>query len=87
MKAYFVTDDVKCICLEKGSNTILHECNMADGLYSTYVLERLGINILDAVSDLLVTPDRSQIIHAYIAGTAMEVMSHQVDVVQEVRRS
>jgi hypothetical protein len=37
--------------------------------------------------DLLVTTDRSQMIHDYIAGTAMEVMSHQVDVVQEARRS
>jgi hypothetical protein len=50
---------------------------VADGLYSTY----------DLAPDLLVTPDRSQMIHAYIAGTAMEVMTHQVDVAQEDRRS
>ena len=42
---------------------------MADGLYSTYYLEWLGINILDAAPDLLVTPDRSRMIHAYITGT------------------
>ena len=87
MKAYFVTDNVRCICLEKGTNTVLHECNMADGLYSTYDLEWLGINILEAALDLLVTPDKSRIIHVYIAGTAMEVMAYQVDVVQEARRS
>ena len=60
---------------------------MAEGLYSTYDLEWLGINILDAAPDLIVTPDRSQMIHAYIAGTAMEAMDHQVDVIQEARRS
>jgi hypothetical protein len=60
---------------------------MADGLYSTYNLERLGIDILEAAPDLLVTPNRSRMIHDYIAGTAMKVMSHQVDVVQEARRS
>ena len=87
MNAYFVTDNVRCVCLEKGSNTILHECNMTDGLYSTYDLEWLGINNLEAAPDLLVTQDRSRMIHDYIAGTAMEVMSHQVDIVQEARRS
>jgi hypothetical protein len=87
MNAYFVTDNVRCVCLEKGSTIILHECNMADGLYSTYDLEWLGIIILEAAPDLLVTRDRSRMIHDYIAGTAMEVMSHQVDVVQEFRRS
>ena len=87
VKAYFVVDNDRCVCLEKGSNTILHECNMADGLYSTYDLEWLGINILDASPDLLVSPDRSRMIHDYIAGTAMEVMAYQVDVVQEARRS
>ena len=60
---------------------------MADGLYSTYNLEWLGINILEAAPDLLVTPDRSRMIHDYIEGTAMEVMAYQVDVVQETRRS
>ena len=25
MNAYFVTDNDRCVCLEKGSNTILHE--------------------------------------------------------------
>ena len=73
MKAYFVTDNVRCICLEKGTNKVLHECNMADGLYSTYDLEWLGINILEA----------ARMIHDYIEGTAMEVMAYQVDVVQE----
>ena len=60
---------------------------MADGLYSTYDLERLGINIFEVAPDLLVTPDRSLMIHDYIEGTAMEVMAYQVDVVQEARRS
>jgi hypothetical protein len=64
MKAYFVNDNVRCVCLENGSNTILHKCNKADGLYSTYDLEWLGINILDVAPDLLVTPDRSQMIHS-----------------------
>ena len=32
MKEYFVTDNVRYICLEKGTNKVLHECNMADGL-------------------------------------------------------
>ena len=87
MKAYFVTDNVRCICLEKGTNKVLHECNMADGLYSTYDLEWLGINILDAAPDLMVTPDKSRMIRDYIEGTAMEAMAYQVDVVQEARRS
>ena len=87
MQAYFVTDNVRYICLEKGTNKVLHECNMVDGLYSTYNLEWLGINILDAAPDLLVTPDRSHMIHDYIEGTAMEVMAYQVDAVQEARRS
>jgi hypothetical protein len=60
---------------------------MAGGLYSTYNLKWLGINVLDADPNLLVTPDRSQMIHAYIVGTAMEVMSHQVDEVQEAKRA
>ena len=59
---------------------------MADGLYSTYDLEWLGINILDAAPDLMVTPDRSCMIRDYIEGTKMEAMAYQVDVVQEVRR-
>ena len=87
LNAFFVTDDVRCACLEKGTDTILYERNMAEGLYSTYDLAWLGIKILDAAPDLLVTPDRSQMIHAYIADTAMEVMNHQVDEVQEARRS
>ena len=60
---------------------------MADGLYSTYDLEWLGINILDAAPDPLVTPDRSRVIHDYIEESAMEVMAYQVDAVQEARRS
>ena len=87
MNVYFVTDEARCVCLEKGTNKILHECSMTEALYSTYDLEWLGINILDAAPDLIVTPDRSQMIHAYIAGTAMEAMDHQVDVIQEARRS
>ena len=66
---------------------MFHECNIADGLYSNYDLEWLGINILDAAPDLLVTPVRSRMIHDYIDGTAMEAMTYQVDVVQEARRS
>ena len=34
-----VTDDVRCACFEKGTNNTLHECNMADGMYSIYNLE------------------------------------------------
>ena len=86
MKAYFVTDNVRCICLEEGTHKVLHECNMADGLYSTYDREWLGINILDAAPDLMVTSDRSRMIRDYIEGTAMEAMAYQVDVVQEARR-
>jgi hypothetical protein len=88
VNAYFVTDEARCVCLEKGTNKILHECLMAEGLYSTYDLKWLGINILDAAPDLIVAPDMSQMIHACIAGTAiMEAMYHQVDVIQEARRS
>ena len=54
LNAFFVTDTTRCVCFEKGTNKILHECNMADGLYSTYDLEWLGINILDAAPDLTV---------------------------------
>jgi hypothetical protein len=39
LNAFFVTDNERCACFEKGTNKILHECNMADGLYSTYDLE------------------------------------------------
>ena len=61
---------------------------MADGLYSTYDLEWLGINILDAAPDLTVTQERSKIIHAYLAGTANEVMmEHQMALVQESRKA
>jgi hypothetical protein len=87
INSYFVANEARFVCLEKGKNKILHECLMAEGLYSTYNLEWLGINILDADPDLIVTPDRGQMIHAYIAGTAMETMDHQVDVIQETRRS
>ena len=51
---------------------------MADGLYSTYDLKWLGINILNAAPDLTVTQERSSMIHAYLAGTANEVMEHQM---------
>ena len=47
----------------------------------------VGDHILNAAPDLLVTPDRSRMIHDYIEGTAMEVMAYQVDVVQEALRS
>ena len=66
---------------------ILHECNMADGLYSTYDLEWLGIKILDADPDLTVTHERSQMIHAYLAGTAMEALKPQVTQGQESRQT
>ena len=56
---------------------------MADGLYSTYDLEWLGINILDAAPDLTVTQERSNMRHAYLAGTTNEVMEHQMALVQE----
>ena len=51
--------------------------------YHTYVLEWLGINILDAAPDLTVTHERSQMIHAYLTGTAMDAMEHQVTLEQE----
>ena len=75
------------MCFEKDTNKILHECNMADGLYSTYDLEWLGINILDAAPDLTVTQTRGKMIHAYIAGTANEVMENQMALVQESRQA
>ena len=81
--AFFVTDNTRCVCFEKGTNKILHECNMVDGLYSTYELEWLVINILDAAPDLTITQERSQMIHAYLAGTANEVIKHQMALVQE----
>ena len=81
--AFFVTDTARCACYEKGTSKILHECNMADGLNSTYDLEWLGINILDAAPDLMVTKELSKMIHAYLAGTANEVMEHQMALVQE----
>jgi hypothetical protein len=34
-----VTDDVRFACFEMGTNKTLHECNMADGIYSIYNLE------------------------------------------------
>jgi hypothetical protein len=54
--------------------------------YTNY-LEWLGINILDETPDLTVTHERSQMIHAYLAGTAMEAMEHQVILVQESRQT
>jgi hypothetical protein len=87
MNAYFVTDEAQCACFEKETSKILHECLMAEGMYSTYDLEWIEINILDAAPDLIVIPDRSQMIHAYIPETAMETMDHQLDVIQEARRS
>ena len=75
---------------------------MADGMYSVYItpkwaqryntshtcdLEWLGINIVDAAPDLTVTHERSQMINAYLAGTAMEDMEHQVRLVQESRQT
>jgi hypothetical protein len=60
---------------------------MADGLYSTYDLYWLGINILDAAADLTVTQERSKMIHAYLAGTSGEVMEHQMALVQESRHT
>ena len=50
----------------------------------TYDLEWLGINLLDAALDLTVTHKRNQMIHAYLAGTAVE---HQVILVQESRQT
>jgi hypothetical protein len=55
--------------------------------YHTYELEWLGINILDAAPDLTVTHVRSQMIHAYLAGTAMDAMEHQVTLGQESRQT
>ena len=47
-------------------------------------LEWIGINILDAAPDLTVTQERSQMIHAYLTGTAME---HQVTLGHESRQT
>jgi hypothetical protein len=55
--------------------------------YHTYELEWLGINILDEAPDLTVTQERGHMIHAYLAGTAMEAMKHQVIPVQESRQT
>jgi hypothetical protein len=63
------------------------KCNMADKLLSTYDLEWLSINILDAAPDLTVTHERSQMIHAYLAGSAMESREHQVTQGQESRQT
>ena len=53
----------------------------------TYDLEWLGINILNEAPALTVTQERSQMIHAYLAGTAMEAMEHQVTLGQEFRHT
>ena len=53
----------------------------------TYELECLGINILDAAPDMTVTHERSQMIHAYLAGTAIEAREHQVTQGQESRQT
>jgi hypothetical protein len=87
LNAFFVTDTERCACFEKVTSKILHECSMADGLYSTYDLEWLGSNILDAAPNLTVTQERSEMIHAYLAGTANEVMEHQIAIVQESRHA
>jgi hypothetical protein len=50
-------------------------------------LEWLGINILDAAPDLTITHERSQMIHAYLAGTAMEAREHQVSQGQESKKT
>jgi hypothetical protein len=55
--------------------------------FHTCDLEWLGINILDAASDLTVTHERSKMIRAYLAGTAMEAMEHQVTLEQESRQT
>ena len=34
-----VTDDVRGACFEMGTYKTLHECNMADGIYTIYNLE------------------------------------------------
>jgi hypothetical protein len=81
LNAFFVTNNERRACFEKGTNKILHECNMADGL-----LEWRGINILDAAPDLTVTQERSKLIHAYLAGTATEAMEHQMALVQDSRQ-
>jgi len=77
LNAFFVTDNERCACFEKGANKILHECNMSDGLYSTYDLEWLGINILDAAPDLTVTQERSKMIHAHFTGKFKYVFEDQ----------
>jgi hypothetical protein len=87
LNAFFVTDTERRACFEKSTSKILHECSMVDSLYSTYDLEWLGINILDAALDLTDTPERSNMIHAYLAGTATEVMEHQVAMVQEFQQA
>jgi hypothetical protein len=87
LNVFFVTDNERCACFKKDTNKILHECNMADELYSTYDLEWLGINILDAALDLTVTQEQSKLIHVYLAGTATESMEHQMALVQDSRQA
>ena len=53
----------------------------------TYDLEWLGINLLDEAPDLTVTQERRHMIHAYLAGTAMEAMEHPAILVQESRQT
>ena len=59
---------------------------LAQRYHTSYIydLEWLGINILDEAPDLTFTHERSQMIHAYLAGTAIE---HQVILVQESRQT
>ena len=85
----FVTDDVRCACFEKGPNkpcTNVTWPKWAQRYNTSHTcdLEWLGINILDAAPDLTVTQERSQMIHAYLTGTAME---HQVTLGQESRQT
>jgi hypothetical protein len=60
---------------------------MADGLYSTCDLVWQDINILDAALDLTVTQERNQMLHAYLSGTAIDTMEHQVELVHESRQT
>ena len=76
-----VTWPLECIIsitpeLAQRYNTV-HNCD----------LELLGINLLDEAPDMTVTHERSQMIHAYLAGTAMEARKQQVTQGQESRQT
>ena len=69
LNCFFYQDEEKCICIDKTSRKILHECPLRDGLYYFQNLERLGIYLLSTAPEVTVSGERSEQIQAYIAGT------------------